>query len=104
MIAMSLKEELFLKLEEYIDKNYMPKLHIESYKEEAPYMLEAQEIRAPRYMKESRKLKDLIEIEEETFSEMLLRLIDQKKITDVDAYKNANVDRRIMRLSRNFSG
>lgn len=92
---MSLSKELFSKLEKYIDKNYMEKIHIESYKEESSYLLEAQEIQAPRYMKESRKLKDLIEIEEETFAEMLLRLIDQKDITDVYTYKNANVDRRL---------
>lgn len=92
---MSVNEKLLSKLEKYIANNYMEEIYISSYKEELPELLEAQEIQSPRYMKKSRKLKDLIEIEEETFAEMLLRLIDQKNITDVDAYKNANVDRRL---------
>lgn len=92
---MALKKELFSKLKEYIDKNYMPKIHIESYKEESSYLLEAQEIKSPRYIKESRKLKDLVKMEEETFSEMLFRLIGQKNITDAQVYENANVDKKL---------
>lgn len=92
---MSLSEKLSLKLEKYIGNNYMKKSYISSYKKEEPYLLEAQEIQSPRYVKESRKLKDLIEIKEEIFSDMLFRFIDEKNITDVDAYKNANVDKRL---------
>lgn len=98
---MSLNENLLLKLEEYIDRNYMPKTHIESYKEDSSYLLEAQEIAPPVYLEKSRKLKELIEIREETFTEMLIRLIDQKNITDVEAYKNANIDRRLFSKIRN---
>lgn len=92
---MPLSNELFSKLEDYIDRKHMAKDNIRSYKEEAPYLLEAQEIRSPRYIKETKQLKRLIETEEETFSEMLFRLIDKKNIEDMDVYKDANIDKEL---------
>ena len=47
-----------------------------------------------RPVRARRKLSDLMSKKPETFSEMLLRLIDERGLKDSDVYKKANVDRR----------
>lgn len=61
-------------------------------------IIQPSEIRIPDFLyKESRKksIDEVLEQKSETFSTMLLRLIDEKGLKDSEVYKNANIDRRL---------
>ena len=53
------------------------------------------------YPQASRSLDDLMNELDETFSESLIRLIDQKGFKDPDVYKKANVDRKLFSKIKN---
>lgn len=104
--AMLLSEKLFSTIERFIDENYIEEQRrdlkrrgIESYELQS-YQLESVELLEDKMeyihlQKESRSLDEVMDQLEDTFVEMLFRLIDEKRMTDVETYKRANIDRRL---------
>lgn len=111
--AYKLSEELYASVEAYIDDNYIDEDLIQRRnRAQGPtdYLLYeaslSESIRSEGYKQvNSRKksLDDIIKHLDETFSEMLLRLIDEKGLKDPEVYKKANVTKQTFSKIRNNS-
>ncbi|MDD3221549.1 MAG: phosphatase [Clostridia bacterium] len=101
--SVSVSQKLFTSIEEYIDDHYVdeneeflsiPKARAQMAAPSGNVSSGEDSMRVPTFLKPKRSLDKLMDNLDETFSQRLLRLIDERGLKDSTVYKKANVDRR----------
>lgn len=103
--AFMLSKQLFSSIEKFIDDNYVEEQALLYRRTSARYQSKEDErieiLSNLTVGSSARSLDDIISEQDESFSESLFRLIDQRKLKDSDVYKKANIDRRLFSKIRN---
>ncbi|MDD7280605.1 MAG: macro domain-containing protein [Erysipelotrichaceae bacterium] len=88
-------EKLFHSVKSYVDDKYVDEHFYESRN------IYSREMNLFPFAGSARSLDHLMEELDETFSECLIRMIDERNLKDSDVYKKANVDRRLFSKIKN---